>query len=40
MPELEKAVSSSALNEYFQKAYDLVLSGKARDAGDFDQGAR
>ena len=34
MPELEKAVSSYALDEYYQKAYDLVLSGKARDAFD------
>jgi hypothetical protein len=34
MPELEKAVSSYALNEYYEKAYDLVLSGKARDAFD------
>ncbi len=34
MPDLEKAVSSYALNEYYSKAYDLVLSGKARDAFD------
>ena len=34
MPELEKAVSAYALNEYYDKAYDLVLSGKARDAFD------
>jgi len=34
MPELEKAVSSYALNEYYEKAYDLVLSGKAREAFD------
>jgi hypothetical protein len=32
MKELDKAVSSYALNEYYEKAYDLVLSGKARDA--------
>ncbi len=32
MKELEQAVSSYALNEYYEKAYDLVLSGKARDA--------
>jgi hypothetical protein len=34
MPELEKAVSPFALNEYYEKAFDLVLSGKARDAFD------
>jgi len=34
MKDLEKAVSSYALNEYYEKAYDLVLSGKARDAFD------
>jgi len=34
MPELEKAVSSYALDEYYSKAFDLVLSGKARDAFD------
>jgi uncharacterized protein (DUF1501 family) len=34
MKELEKAVSGYALNEYYEKAYDLVLSGKARDAFD------
>ncbi|MBM3728616.1 MAG: DUF1501 domain-containing protein [Acidobacteria bacterium] len=34
MKELDKAVSSYALNEYYAKAYDLVLSGKARDAFD------
>src|SRR5579862_1927426 len=34
MPELEKAVDSDALNEYYGKAFDLVLSGKARDAFD------
>src|SRR3984893_18161875 len=34
MKELDKAVSSYALTEYYEKAYDLVLSGKARDAFD------
>jgi uncharacterized protein (DUF1501 family) len=34
MKDLDKAVSSFALNEYYEKAYDLVLSGKARDAFD------
>ena len=37
MPELEKAVSSYALDEYYEKAYSLVLSGKARDAFDLEQ---
>src|SRR5207249_2445175 len=37
MPDLEKAVASSALDEYYQKAYDLVLSGKARDAFDLSK---
>jgi hypothetical protein len=34
MRELETAVSSYALTEYYEKAFDLVLSGKARDAFD------
>ena len=34
MNELDKAVSKYALDEYYGKAYDLVLSGKARDAMD------
>src|SRR5437762_12213203 len=37
MKELEKAVSGYALNEYYEKAYDLVLSGKARDASDLSK---
>src|SRR5579862_9342310 len=37
MPELEKAVSSYALNDYYQKAYSLLLSGKARNAFDLEQ---
>ena len=37
MKELEQAVSSYALNEYYEKAYDLVLSGKARDAFDLNK---
>ncbi|MGI8785535.1 MAG: DUF1501 domain-containing protein [Acidobacteriota bacterium] len=37
MPALEKAVSSYALNEYYEAAYDLVLSGKARAAFDLEQ---
>jgi hypothetical protein len=34
MPALDKAVSSSAINEYYGKALGLVLSGTARDAFD------
>ena len=34
MPDLEKAVADSALDEYYEKAYDLVLSGTARQAFD------
>jgi hypothetical protein len=32
MPDLEKALGEFAVDEYYGKAYDLVLSGKARDA--------
>ena len=34
MPVLEKAVGSYALDKYYQNAFDLVLSGKARNAFD------
>lgn len=34
MPALEKAVSSYALDKYYENAFDLVLSGKARNAFD------
>ena len=34
MPALEKAVGSYALDKYYQNAFDLVLSGKARNAFD------
>src|SRR6266446_2271280 len=34
MPDMEKAVSSYALDRYYQKAFDLVSSGRARDAFD------
>lgn len=34
MPQLEKAISKYALNEYYDKALGLVLSGRARDAFD------
>jgi hypothetical protein len=34
MPEIEKAVSNYALDSYYQKAFDLILSGRAREAFD------
>ncbi len=34
MPDLEKALKSYSLDEHYAKAFDLVLSGKARDAFD------
>lgn len=34
MPQLEKALKDQAIDEYYAKAFDLVLSGKARDAFD------
>lgn len=34
MPALDKAVDSYALDKYYQNAFDLVLSGKARNAFD------
>jgi hypothetical protein len=34
MHDLEKALKSYAIDEYYGKAFDLVLSGKARDAFD------
>ena len=34
MPELEKVADSYALNEYYEKAYDLILSERARNAFD------
>ncbi len=37
MPDLEKAVENSALDKYYEKAFDLVLSGKARDAFDLEK---
>ncbi len=39
MKDLEKAVSSTAVDEYYAKAYDLVLSGKARSAFEPRAGA-
>ncbi len=37
MPDLEKAVSSYALDDYYQKAYSLLLSGKARNAFNLEE---
>jgi hypothetical protein len=34
MPDMEKAVASYALDSYYTKAFDLVSSGRARDAFD------
>src|SRR4051794_8404498 len=37
MPEIDKAVSEYALDSYYHKALDLVISGRARKAFDLDQ---
>lgn len=37
MPEMDKAVESYALDKYYQKAFDLVMSGRARNAFDLTQ---
>jgi hypothetical protein len=37
MPGLEKALNEFAVDEYYGKAYDLVLSGRARDAMDLEK---
>jgi hypothetical protein len=34
MPEMEKAVEKYAIDSYYHKAFDLVSSGRARDAFD------
>src|SRR3989440_11560320 len=39
MPELEKTLNEFAVDEYYGKAYDLVLSGRARDAMDLEKEA-
>ena len=38
MPEIEKAVAEYALDDYYQKALDLVISGRARKAFDLERG--
>lgn len=37
MPEIEKAVEGYALDKYYDKAFDLILSGRARDAFDLSK---
>jgi hypothetical protein len=37
MKDLEKALDDFAVDEYYGKAYDLVLSGRARDAMDLSK---
>jgi hypothetical protein len=36
MPLVEKAVAASAVDQYYEKAFSLILSGRARDAFDLD----
>ncbi|MEX0936226.1 MAG: DUF1501 domain-containing protein [Pirellulales bacterium] len=37
MPEIEKAVSQHNLNQYYDRALSLIISGQARDAFDLNQ---
>ncbi len=37
MPELDKAVAKYDLNEYYDKALSLIISGRARDAFDLSK---
>ena len=37
MPEVEKAVENYNLDEYYQRALNLVVSGRARNAFELDQ---
>jgi uncharacterized protein (DUF1501 family) len=37
MPAIEKAVEKENLDEYYQRALNLVISGRARDAFDLSQ---
>jgi len=39
MPEIERAVENHALDKYYEKAYDLILSERARKAFDLAQEA-
>lgn len=37
MPQIDKAVEDYELNDYYTKAIDLIVSGKAREAFDLEQ---
>src|SRR6266566_144408 len=37
MPDLDKSLKDYAIDEYYEKAFDLVLSGKAREAFDLSK---
>lgn len=37
MPEIEKALAGQNLNEYYERALSLILSGRAREAFDLQQ---
>jgi hypothetical protein len=37
MPEMEKAVQGYALDRYYERAFDLILSGRAREAFDLSK---
>jgi hypothetical protein len=37
MPDMEKAISGYALDRYYEKAFDLILSGRAREAFDLSK---
>ena len=37
MPEFDKTLENFALDDYYQKAFDLILSGRARTAFDLTQ---
>ena len=37
MPQIDKAVEDYELNEYYTRAIDLIVSGKAREAFNLDQ---
>jgi hypothetical protein len=37
MPAIDKAVEQYALDQYYQKAFDLILSGRAREAFDLSK---
>jgi hypothetical protein len=37
MPDVEKAIESYNLNDYYQRALNLIISGRARDAFDLNR---